>query len=157
MKIFHNNDVVMGTMGSQITSLTIVYSIVYLSADQRKHQSSVLLAFVRGIHRRPVNVSIWWRRQADRALWQELLYQLVPDFSMWPEIESLLGEGCHLGLFVKITYSNCELPLSDKLINAITLAVYIYIYIYIYMVYISNLIVDSGIWWNWEALIRVTS
>ena len=37
------------------TSLTIVYSTVYSGADQRKHQSSVSLAFVRGIHRRPVN------------------------------------------------------------------------------------------------------
>ena len=45
----------MGTMASQITSLTIVYSTVYSGADQRKHQSSASLAFVRGIHRRPVN------------------------------------------------------------------------------------------------------
>ena len=45
----------MNTMASQITSLTIVYSIFYFSADQRKHQSSALLAFVRGIHRRPMN------------------------------------------------------------------------------------------------------
>ena len=42
-------------MASQITSLTIVYSIVYSGADQRKHQSSVSLAFVRGIHRWLVN------------------------------------------------------------------------------------------------------
>ena len=41
----------MGTMASQITSLTIVYSIVYSGADQRKYQSSTLLAFVKGIHR----------------------------------------------------------------------------------------------------------
>ena len=37
----------MGAIASQITSLTIVYSIVYSDADQRKHQSSVSLAFVR--------------------------------------------------------------------------------------------------------------
>ena len=41
----------MGAIASQITSLTIVYSIVYSDADQRKHQSSASLAFVRGIHR----------------------------------------------------------------------------------------------------------
>ena len=35
---------------SQITSLTIVYSIIYWDTDQRKHQSSASLAFVRGIH-----------------------------------------------------------------------------------------------------------
>ena len=45
----------MGTMASQITSLTIVYSAVYSDVDQRKHQSSASLAFVRGIHRSPVN------------------------------------------------------------------------------------------------------
>ena len=44
----------MGTMTSQITSLTIVYSSVYSGADQRKHQSSASLAFVSGI-RWPVN------------------------------------------------------------------------------------------------------
>ena len=45
----------MGAVVTQITSLTIVYSLVYSDADQRKHQSSVSLAFVRGIHRWPVN------------------------------------------------------------------------------------------------------
>ena len=45
---------------SQITSLTIVCSAVYLGADQRKHQSSASLAFVRGIHRRPVNSPHKW-------------------------------------------------------------------------------------------------
>ena len=45
----------MGEVASQITSLTIVYSTVYSDADQRKYQSSASLAFVRGIHRRPVN------------------------------------------------------------------------------------------------------
>ena len=51
----HNNDVIMGAMASQITSLTIVYSTVYSGADQREHQSSASLAFMRGIHRWPVN------------------------------------------------------------------------------------------------------
>ena len=51
----HYNEVIMSAMASQITSLTIVYSIVYSGADQRKHQSSASLAFVRGIHWWPVN------------------------------------------------------------------------------------------------------
>ena len=45
----------MSVMISQITSLEIVYSTVYLGADQRKHQSSASLAFSRGIHRWPAN------------------------------------------------------------------------------------------------------
>ena len=56
----HYDDVVMGATASQITSLAIVYSTVYSGADQRKHQSSVSLAFVRGIHRGPVNSPHKW-------------------------------------------------------------------------------------------------
>ena len=56
----HYGDVIMGTMASQITSITIVYSTVYSGADQRKHQSSASLAFVRGIHRGPVNSPHKW-------------------------------------------------------------------------------------------------
>ena len=52
---WHYDDVIMGAMASQITSLTIVYSTVYPSIDHIKHQSSASLAFVRGIHRGPVN------------------------------------------------------------------------------------------------------
>ena len=45
----------MSAMASQITSLNIVYLTVYSGADQRKQQSSASLAFVREIHRWPVN------------------------------------------------------------------------------------------------------
>ena len=51
----HHSDAIMNAMASQITSLMIVYSTVYSDADQRKHQSSMSLAFVRGIHRWQVN------------------------------------------------------------------------------------------------------
>ena len=50
----------MGEIASQITSLTIIYLAIYLDADQRKHQSSASLAFVRGIHRGPVNSPNKW-------------------------------------------------------------------------------------------------
>ena len=45
----------MGTIASQISSLNI-----YSDADQRKHQSSASLAFVRVIHRGPVNSPHKW-------------------------------------------------------------------------------------------------
>ena len=51
----HYNDVIMGAMASEIISLAIVYSTAYPDAVQRKHQSFASLAFVRGIHRWPVN------------------------------------------------------------------------------------------------------
>ena len=59
-------------MASQITGVSVVYSIVCFGWDQRKHQSTASLAFVRG--NLPVtgefpaqrasnteNISIWWR------------------------------------------------------------------------------------------------
>ena len=67
----HYNDVIMGAMASQITSLTIVYSTVYSGADQRTHESSVSLAFVGNspvtgefpaqMASNAENASIWWR------------------------------------------------------------------------------------------------
>ena len=50
----------MCAVASQITSLTIVYSTVDSDADQRQNQSSAPLAFVRGIHRGPVNSLHKW-------------------------------------------------------------------------------------------------
>ena len=56
----HFNDVIMGAIAVQITSLTTVYSTVYSGADQGKHQRSASLAFVRGVHRGPVNSPHTW-------------------------------------------------------------------------------------------------
>ena len=47
----HYSDVIMNTKASQITSLAIVYSIVYSGADQRKPSK---LRVTGGIHQRPV-------------------------------------------------------------------------------------------------------
>ena len=74
----HYDYVTMRAMASQITSLTIVYSTDFSGTDERKHQSTASLAFVRGIHRWPVNsqtqmvskaenVFIWWRHHANRS------------------------------------------------------------------------------------------
>ena len=74
--LHHYVDVIMGAMTSQITSLAIVYSTVYSGADQRKHQSSASLVFVRGIRRwllaqkasNAENVFIWWRHNEDTRI-----------------------------------------------------------------------------------------
>ena len=50
----HYSDVIMSAMASQITGVSIVCSAFFSCADLRKHQSFASLAFVRGIHRRPV-------------------------------------------------------------------------------------------------------
>ena len=51
----HYSDVIMGPMASQIIGVSVVYSTVCSGENQREHQSSASLAFVRGIHRWPVN------------------------------------------------------------------------------------------------------
>ena len=72
----------MSAIASQITSLMIVYSTLYSGADERKYQSSALLAFVRGIHRWPMNspsqrtsyaqnVSIWWRHHDNKNVYKQ--------------------------------------------------------------------------------------
>ena len=59
-KLNHYCDVIMGAMASQVTILTSVYWTVYSAVDQRKHQSSASLAFVRVIDQWPVNYPHRW-------------------------------------------------------------------------------------------------
>ena len=49
------NDAIMSAVASQITDVPMVCTTVCSGTDQRKHQSSASLAFVRGIHRWSVN------------------------------------------------------------------------------------------------------
>ena len=70
--------VIMDTMASQITSVTTVYSAVYSGADQRKHQSSASLAFVRGINQWPVNSLQKWQ-----VMWIMILFDDVIMFTMF--------------------------------------------------------------------------
>ena len=61
-KEYHYSDVILTAMASRITG---VCSIICSSADKRKLQSSLLLAFLTGILSQRVgnaeNVSVWWR------------------------------------------------------------------------------------------------
>ena len=51
----HYSDGIMSAMASEISGVPIVHPTVCSGADQRKHQSSASLVFVRRIHRCPVN------------------------------------------------------------------------------------------------------
>ena len=72
------SDVIMDTIASQIISFTIFYSTVYSGTDQRKHQSSASLAFVREFTgdrwiprtnaSNAENVSIWWRHHGIKQM-----------------------------------------------------------------------------------------
>ena len=75
------DDVKMGAIASQITSLTIVYSFVYSDADQRKHQSSASLAFVWGIHRGPVNSPHKWSVTRQMFPFDDVIYFISASMS----------------------------------------------------------------------------
>ena len=72
----HYDDVIMTMLASQITSLTVVYSIVYSGVNQRKHQSSASLAFVREIHRGPVNFPHKWPVTRKMFPFDDVIMQL---------------------------------------------------------------------------------
>ena len=70
----HSSDVIMSAMASQITAVSFVCSTVCWGANEKKHQSSASLAFVRGESiGHPLgrtsdeeNVSIWWRHHEKK-------------------------------------------------------------------------------------------
>ena len=111
----------MGAMASQITSLTIVYSTVYSGADQREHQSSASLAFVRGIHRSPVNSPHKW----------PVTRKMLPfdDVIMWKQT----GRWVFPLLFSCVATFCCNIN------------IYIYITVYIYHYHLSEPSLKRGV------------
>ena len=78
-----DNNVIMGAMASQITGVSVVNSIVYSGSNQRKHQSSASLAFVRGIHRWPVNSVHKWPVTRKMFPFNNVIMKIViPEW--WP-------------------------------------------------------------------------
>ena len=83
-----------------IISFTIIYSTVYSGVDQRKHQSSATLAFVRGIHRWQMNsphkspvtqkmFPILWRHNDITKVCDINLWQSFDTSSILPDIRFL--------------------------------------------------------------------
>ena len=103
----HYSGVIMGTMVSQITSLTIVYSTVYSCADQWKHQCSMSLAFVRGIHQWLVNSPHKWP-----DTWKMLPFDDVIMFMWFDGI--LLSHLTHWGQVMHLCISNLAIIVSDN-------------------------------------------
>ena len=77
LQYFHYDDVIMTMLASQITSLTVVYSIVYTGVNQRKHQSSASLAFVWEIHREPVNFPHKWSATRKMLPFDDVIMSLL--------------------------------------------------------------------------------
>ena len=90
-KLLHYRDVIISTMASQITSLPIVYLTVYSGGEQRKHQSSASLAFVRGIHWWPVNSSHKGPITRKMFPFDDVIVDLViPEYSVSATVLQLL-------------------------------------------------------------------
>ena len=103
----HYSDIIMGAIASQITSLTIVYSTFYSGADQRKHQSSASLAFVRGIHRWPVTSPHKGPVTRKMFSFDDVIMKSSLLSSLLPQLTAL----CHLQV---------DMPLSHLLLILIT-------------------------------------
>ena len=108
----------MSEMASQITSVLIVCPTVCSCPDQRKHQSSASLAFVRGVHRWPVtrkmfpfddvimqnlptNLSIClvWKPNSFCISFQKLMLQYYTQLPTATNIPSKLAVKCHDDVF----------------------------------------------------------
>ena len=95
----HYGDVIMSAMASQITSLTIVYSTAYSDADQRKHQSSASLSFVRVIHRSPVNSPHKWPVTRKMFPFDDVIMDVHPNLVLY----SNLAESCSSSYRISIS------------------------------------------------------
>ena len=71
---------------------TIVFLTVYSDADQRKHQSSVSLAFVRGIHRGPVNSPHKWPVTRKMFPFDDVI--MYGEYHMYMELWNVIAHLC---------------------------------------------------------------
>ena len=99
---WHYGNVIIGAVASQFTSLTIVYWTVYSGADQRKHQSSASLAFVRGIHRWPVNSPHKWPVMRKMMMTSSWDIGVFCEFKIW--YCSAVAIAVHYVIFFLNTY-----------------------------------------------------
>ena len=104
------------TETSQMTSLTIIYSTVNSGADQtKKHQSSASLAFVWGIHRRPVNSPHKWpvtRKMFpfDDVIMMNIIPHIHQSCSQYLHICSCIWSGnvCYKSDNTRFTVNSCS-------------------------------------------------
>ena len=101
----------MSAMASQITSLAIVSSAVYSGTDQRKHQSSASLAFVRWIYRWPVNsphkVPVTRKMFPFDGVIMICHHLSWPDFELWAYVNNYIRQRA-IELSLRFTSHGCE-------------------------------------------------
>ena len=107
----HYCDVIMVAIASQITSLTIVYSMVYSGADQRKRQSSASLVFVRRIHRWPINYMHRWLVTRKMFSFDDVI--IYPS-EVYIRLNDVLCLSMHLFFCKLLTHINIMQPENAK-------------------------------------------
>ena len=133
----------MGTMASQIISLTVVYTTVWPGADQRKHQSSVFLIFVRGIHRWTVNSP--HKRPVTRRMFYHLM---TSSWTRWYLVVSQQKRKWPAVVIVIVTPS-IQFPFETNF-DDVKRDMYIYIYITIVSQSETMIGTDHGIKLIWR-------
>ena len=111
----------MTMLASQITSLTVVYSIVYSGVNQRKHQSSASLAFVREIHRGPVNFPHKWPVTRKMFPFDDVIMSWYNDNS-WVSVMQLFNHCCEGGINISMKFHHAV----DSSMNCTSCILYSY-------------------------------
>ena len=142
----------MSTMASQITSASIVYSTVCSGPYQRKHQKPSVTGLCVG--NSPVtgefpsqrasnaeNVSIWWRRYAERQHFRAIPGISIGDSSNFSDKLPWLFHHDHAyrkAMILKLRYLGVMHWLWVLLDDYLAIpTLYIYIYIYVCIIYIG--------------------
>ena len=122
------DDVIMSAIASQITSLTIVYSTVYPGADESKHQSSASLAFVRRIHRGPVNSPHKWPVTRKMFLFDDVIMFHGCIRMFYRELAGYSWLGREIGLLIHMQTAARDVFLSFDLLSHVFGKLYLCIF-----------------------------
>ena len=108
-------------------------STVNSDADQRKHQSSASLAFVRGIHRAPVNTPRKWPVTRKMFPFDDVIMSSI--YNVYSDCKSPLNGSESIG---NVAISQNELMVMGYYTICVSSYVLVYVRIYVLFPYISN-------------------
>ena len=134
--VVNYDDVIMTMLTSQITSLMVVYSIVYLGVNQRKHQSSASLAFVREIHRGPVNFPHKWPVTRKMFPLDDVIMKLSATYNLsnWELYLPIKGHWVHCKHIYTCVFLGLHGVMGLNLFKQHETSLKTYLYFYCYIV-----------------------
>ena len=112
----HYSGDIRSAMVSPITSLTIVYSIIFSGADQRKHQSSAVTGeFHAQRASNAENVSIWWRHH-EQGLYKNVLLVIEVDMQ-WFHFRNVADRGRFVSNYFSVDWFKSSIVLYRLIIK----------------------------------------